>query len=278
MSVKRSEISIVTVPTRPLVRYHGGKWKLAKWIIANMPQHRTYVEPFGGGASVLLRKPRSYAEVYNDLDGEMVNLFRVVRDQGEELRRRLELTPFSRSEYMAARSSDADVIKVARKTIIRSFMGFGSDSINHNSGFRANNNRSGTTPAHDWKKYPMVLSAIIARLQGVVIECRDAIEVMTQQDGIDTLHYVDPPYLHSTRTNTRKNSYKYELIDEDHTNLLMFLQRLTGKVLLSGYDNTMYHDMLTGWKCVKRNTYADGARQRTEILWINPLAADCLER
>lgn len=77
---------------RPLLRYHGGKWKLAPWIINHMAEHKTYVEPFGGGGSVLIRKPRAYAEVYNDLDGDVVNLFRVARDRGEELRQALALT------------------------------------------------------------------------------------------------------------------------------------------------------------------------------------------
>ena len=82
---------------RPIVRYHGGKWKLAPWIIANMPQHRVYVEPFGGAASVLLRKPRAYAEIYNDLDGEIVNLFRVLRDATSAalLFAQVRLTPFA---------------------------------------------------------------------------------------------------------------------------------------------------------------------------------------
>ena len=87
---------------RPIVRYHGGKWRLASWILRHLPQHRVYVEAFGGGASVLLQKPRSHAEVYNDLDGEIVNLFRVARDHGEALAVMCELTPFSRDEFAAA--------------------------------------------------------------------------------------------------------------------------------------------------------------------------------
>jgi len=111
---------------RPLVRYHGGKWKLAPWILSHFPQHRCYVEPFGGGASVLLRKPRSYAEVYNDLSGEIVNLFRVACDRGDELVRACELTPFARDEFIETWKPSPDPLEQARRTIARSFMGFGS--------------------------------------------------------------------------------------------------------------------------------------------------------
>ena len=135
---------------RPIVRYHGGKWKLAPWIIGHLPPHRVYVEPFGGGASVLLRKPRSYAEVYNDLDGEMVNLFRMARDNGRELLELLRLTPFARDEFAKAYEQASEPIEQARRTVIRAFMGFGSNAHNRPTGFRSNSNRSGTTPARDW--------------------------------------------------------------------------------------------------------------------------------
>ena len=103
--------------TRPLVRYHGGKWMLAPWIIAHFPPHRTYVEPFGGGGSVLLRKTRSYAEVYNDLGGEIVNLFRVARARGEELARLVELTPFARAEFAESYEPAEDELEEARRLI-----------------------------------------------------------------------------------------------------------------------------------------------------------------
>src|SRR3990167_11343170 len=105
-------------PTRPVMRYHGGKWRLAPWVIEHFPEHRVYTEAFGGGASVLMRKPRSYAEVYNDLDGEIVNVFRVLRDpsQARELERLLRLTPFARSEFETSYITDGDPLEQARRT------------------------------------------------------------------------------------------------------------------------------------------------------------------
>jgi DNA adenine methylase len=150
---------------------------LAPWIISHFPEHRVYTEAFGGAASILLRKERSYAEIYNDLAGEIVNVFRVLRNNPEGLRRRLLLTPFARVEYFSAYQVGGDLMERAAGTIIKSFMGYGSDSIFRKSGFRANSNRSGTTPAHDWANFPKVLDFFIRRLSGVVIEQRPASEV-----------------------------------------------------------------------------------------------------
>lgn len=265
-------------PRRPIVRYHGGKWRLAPWIISNLPPHRVYVEPFGGGASVLLRKPRSYAEVYNDLDGEIVNVFRMVRDRGDELRYALRLTPFSREEFLASYEAHANPLEQARRTILRSFMGFGSAAAcGEISSFRANSNRSGTTPAHDWANYADHMHGLTERLRGVVIEQRDAMAVMLHQDGLQTLHYVDPPYVHSTRslkvrhTDNRK-SYKFELSDDQHAELTDGLKSLKGMVVLSGYPSPLYDALYAGWYRIERMAYADGARERVECLWLNESA------
>lgn len=258
---------------RPIVRYHGGKFLLAPWIISHFPPHRVYVEPFGGGGSVLLRKPSAYAEIYNDLDEEMVNLFRVARDQGAALRTLLQLTPFARDEYNAAFEVCADPLELARRTIIRSFMGFGSNAIARGikSGFRASSNRSGTTPAHDWANYPECLDATIERLRGIVIENRDALEVMAQHDGADTLHYCDPPYVHSTRTQIAHghHGYNHEMTDEQHRQFAIFVRGLRGTVVISGYACPLYDALLGDWHQVKRQSHADGARDRVEVLWIN---------
>jgi DNA adenine methylase len=274
-------------PTRPVLRWHGGKWKLAPWIIAHFPPHRVYVEPFGGGGSVLLRKERSYAEVYNDLDEDVVNLFRVLRDDALAARLITELTvtPFARLEFEGSYVPSDEPVERARRLVIRSFMGFASNghNVNRKTGFRHNSNRSGTTPARDWANYPEQLERIVHRLRGVVVDCRNASEVMSAHDGLQTLHYVDPPYLAETRSLANPydleyggGMYAHELTDDEHLALLAHLKTLAGMVVLSGYPAPLYDDALTGWHRVERAAHADGARDRVEVLWINRRAADHL--
>lgn len=272
---------------RPALRYHGGKWRLAPWIISQFPAHRVYVEPYGGGGSVLLRKPRCYAEVYNDLDGDIVNFFRVLRDDGERLREKLELTPFAREEFVLSYEPTDDSLERARRTVVRSFMGFGSAACTQvsatkpgagfkpDTGYRANSNRSGTTPAHDWAHYPECLPFLIQRLSGVVIENRNAIEVMRQQDSPVALHYVDPPYVHSTRGLKQwrtPQSYRHEMSDDDHREMAECLRSLKGMVVLSGYRCPLYDELFEGWRRIDRDAHADGARDRVESLWFNSAA------
>jgi DNA adenine methylase len=259
-------------PTRPVLRYHGGKWRLASWVISHFPAHRTYVEPFGGAASVLLRKPRAYAEVYNELDGEIVNVFRVLRDRPTELRDAARLTPFAREEFELSYEPSDDPVEQARRTIFRSMAGFGSPAASgYRTGFRANSNRSHTTPAHDWRNWPDQVERFAERLRGVVIECKPAVEVMAQHDGPQTLHYVDPPYVHTTRTTTEKG-YRHEMTDEDHRTLAATLHHAQGAVVLSGYACGLFDELYGAWRCVERHALADGARKRTETLWLNEVA------
>lgn len=271
-----SMIETMTKVTRPIVRYHGGKFKLAPWIISHFPEHRVYVEPFGGAASVLLKKPRAAAEIYNDMDAEMVNLFRIVRDRGDELRKALELTPFARAEFDLAWEPAEDPFERARRTIVRAAMGRDSASatMSRKSSFRiyVGDKRPATT-MQDWANYPEALEAIVARLRGVAIENQDALKVMRTYDAPDVLHYVDPPYVFSTRDETRSD-YRHELDDAEHENLLSLLSSLQGMVVLSGYDCDLYQELLPGWHKVSRKAFADGARERTEVLWLSPT---CIE-
>lgn len=261
-------------PTRPVMRYMGGKWMLAPHILQHLPPHQVYVEPFAGGASVLMRKPRSYAEVLNDMDGEIGNLHRVLRDpeQAAELERLLRLTPFARDEFAAAYEPTEEPVEWARRALIRSYMGFGSDSACGiwRSGFRSTCRRSGTTAAQDWANYPKQIRRFTERLQGVVIENRPALEVIAQQDGAEVLFYVDPPYPHNTRQRVR--GYRFEMTDADHERLSEVLRSARGMVVLSGYRCPLYDQLYHDWRSVERPALADGAKPRVEVLWLNPAA------
>lgn len=275
--------------TRPALRYHGGKWKLAAWIHEFFPPHRVYTEAFGGGASVLLRKPRSYGEIYNDLDTEVVNVFRTLRDRGPELLRALELTPFSRDEFRQSYEPADDPVEQARRTISRSFMGFGSAAATgENSGFRANSNRSGTTPAHDWANLADAMPHLVERLRGVVIENRDALDMLAHHDAPTTLHYCDPPYVHSTRSTKMRGTvkdgrasgkgYRHELDDAGHRRFAEVVCELEGMVVVSGYACALYEELFGAWERFERAAFADGARERTEVIWLNDACSEALQR
>jgi DNA adenine methylase len=240
-----------------------------------------YVEPFGGAASVLMRKKRSHVEIYNDLWETVVNVFRILRDprKAAELTRMLYLTPFARDEFeriddlALAELSD---IEQARCTILRSLAGFGSASTNgaHATGFRATSAKSSTTPAVDWANYPAHIPRFVERLRGVVIENRNAIDIVQQHDGPSTLFYLDPPYPHCTRNLRRGNAtYAFEMTDGDHTDLASLLHQVNGMVIISGYDCPLYQELFGTWTHYKREHVIDGGKKRVESIWLNPAAA-----
>lgn len=280
-------MSAATEIRRPVLRFHGGKYKLAPWLVSIFPPHRTYVEGFGGAASVLMRKPRAPAEVYNDLDGEVVNVFRVLQDAhtAAELQRLLELTPFARSEFMRAYEPASGPIDAAAKMIMRSFMGFGSASTTrmHCTGFRSSSRRAGEgspTPAAEWCTWTEAIPLFTDRLRGVCVENRDAIAVMAQHDAPSTLHYCDPPYVQASRSSLKHKSvhrghyYKHDMDDAQHRRLAEYLRTVAGMVIVSGYPSALYDELYGDWQRLERNHMADGARPRLECLWLNPACAD----
>ena len=271
---------------KPALRYHGAKFRLAPWVLRHFPPHRTYVEPFGGAAGVLLQKPRSYAEVYNDLDGEIANFFWVLRDPGQRARltEALVLTPYSRDEFDLAWQPTDEPVEQARRLCVRAQCGFGSAGATKGTrGFRIDTARACSTAQHLWSTFPDQLAAVGARISGVLIENRDATKVMRDHDRADTLHFVDPPYVHSTRSlqagKGRGGYYCHEMTDDDHTALLAALCELKGFVVVTGYASNLYSDALAGWRVEStqsRMSAGRGTALRTEMLWMNKACEQAL--
>lgn len=258
---------------RPVLRYPGGKYRLAKWIISHFPAHDFYVEPYGGGGSVLMAKPASRGEIYNDIFGDAVNVFRVLRDpaQAKELERLIRLTPCSYEEYRNAYDYCDEPIERARRTIYRSFMTIGADGVTRKgAGFRGLKNLDTVvTSAQEWAVYPDMISVFTKRLRNVMIENRDALYVMRLYDKPSTLFYVDPPYVRSTRSK-RGAIYVNELSDHDHEQLAKVLHSLKGMIILSGYPSELYKELYGDWNQAFKTTTAQNGKGRVECLWLSP--------
>ena len=261
--------------TRPPLRYHGGKFRIAPWIIEHMPAHKVYCEPFGGAAGVLLRKPRSKIEVYNDLDLQVIGFFRLLRNQKltQELARQVALTPFSREEFELAYLPADDPIEAARRFVARCYFGYGSSSVDpsDSNGFRSRDVLSGKSYAVEWSGIPSAIVVAAERFRGVTIEQLDFRLLIPKIDTTDTVFYCDPPYPQSTRDNGGKG-YCHEMTDEDHRQLAWLLHRVSGRVMVSGYRCDLYDRLFGDWRRVEKSTTAAGHRgavQRTESLWMN---------
>lgn len=263
--------------TRPALIYYGSKWRIAPWVISQFPSHRVYVEPFGGSGSCLLRKPRSKVEVYNDLKSDLVNLFAVLRnrDQASRLLELLHLTPYAYDEYLLSMEPSEDPVEMARRIVVRSFMSVGSDATNRRDGggFRCyTGEKVGVIPAHQWLTLPDALSGIVERLQGVIIENRDALYVVSKYDSPETLHYIDPPYPMSTR-GVSPGTYQFDMADDDHRELARVLKGLKGQTVISGYACDLYDlELYPDWRRVERRTLNMKSQECIEVLWISPNA------
>lgn len=256
--------------SRPLLRYYGGKWAISQTLVNLMPPHKIYVELFGGGGSVLLRKPRAKLEFYNDLDSAVVNLFRVLRnpEHAAELHRQLELTPFAREEHAAAYEPTDDAIEAARRLLVRNWMSYTARGTYQNVGFIGSNNTSDTDKALSWVLWTEHLPQIIERLRGVHIENRDALDLITGHDTPDTLFYADPPYVAETRS--LDNVYTHEMTNEQHIALSEALHTVQGKVILSGYRSDLYDTLYADWELTTtKSNYGTKGQFREECIWTN---------
>lgn len=256
-----------------ILNYVGSKWNLSKWIISQMPEHKVYLEPFFGSGAVLFNKPRTSIETINDIDGNIVNLFKVIREQPGQLANSVELTPYSRQEYLQSFESlecELSDVERARVFLVRCWMARGGKTSDR-TGWRHNVNPSTINAVPDWLGVPETIIQATERLQGVQIEKQDAIELIERYNREDCLIYADPPYLLETRT---KRHYANEMTIEQHESLLKSLGDHDGFAMISGYENDMYNDILKGWTISKKMAITDAANKRQEVLWLNPKIAE----
>jgi len=265
------------VPGRPPLRYFGSKWRLAPWIAAHFPAHKCYVEPFGGGLSVLLRKPPSTFEFVNDLDDVVVTFFRVLRERPLDLLRAIERTPFARREFEFAREpvADGDELEIARRLYVRAWQGRGGLRTQWKTGWRVwKHDVRDRPPPADFLDTSH-LEIVARRLRTVAIDCDDGLNIIRRYDSAETMFYVDPPYLAEVRSvRWRRKAYALEFDrPQDHERLARALQRVRGMVVLSGYPSPLYESLYEarGWqrRTLEANTESG---MRTEALWFNPAA------
>lgn len=263
----------------PAFPWFGGKWRLANWVINHLPPHRTYVEPFGGAGSVLLRKPPSKIEVYNDIDREVANFFSVMRTQFDALVRLVALSPWHRGEWYDCREqlatrTDLDELQRARLFAVVGIQSFAGNFGGSWGYSKTASTRDMAETCSRWLNVPVNLYAIAERLQRVQIENDTAIKVMRRFDSPETCFYCDPPYAPETRLS---GEYRHELDSSDHAELLDFLRKCQGRVVLSGYDCPLYRKYVGRWKCIRRRVACFAERRvgqarsyRTECLWLKP--------
>ena len=250
-----------------VLKYPGAKNRLASWIVKYIPEHKVYLEPYFGSGAVFFNKEPAKIETINDLSVDVINYFKVLRDEPFELIERLQLTPYGRDEYENAyiyNETDNDVEK-ARKFAVRCWQGFGSSNL-YKNGFRSSQQSNSPITTKAWRELPETLKEVTLRLQNAQIENLPAVELIKRYNTKDVFIYADPPYLLGTR---KRNLYKHEMSDEQHIELLETLLKHPGKVLLSGYDNELYNSMLIGWNKAYKNTTAEKGLKRVEVLWMN---------
>ena len=250
-----------------LLNYPGAKWGMAAEIVQLMPPHRSYLEPFFGSGAVLFNKPPSAIETVNDIDGDIVNFFTVLREQPEELARMISLTPYARDVFDGAHENrGAEPLDRAWRFAIRSKMGHGFKTY-QKTGFKIDvYARERSYCVGCWKMLPASIIEAAQRLKGVQIENRPALDVIRKFNYDNVLIYADPPYLLDTRGGKQ---YRHEMTEQDHVDLLAALLRHKGPAILSGYPSDLYDRELKNWHRITRKSYNQNSDPRTEVLWCN---------
>lgn len=271
---------------KPPANYFGGKFgTIGGYIAQILPEHKFYVEPFGGMAGVMFHKSPSLVEVYNDIDRRLFNLFCVLQSKksAKELIELLKLTPFGRDSYLAAhkvlKEPGWSDVRIAWATLVALGQGI-QPSMRHN-GFRNGGAKYETSVARLWKKRNLNLTAVTERISDWIIENQSAEKIMLRYNTPDAVIFCDPPYVHSTRNRNAQvktiRDYAAEMTDVEHELFLIVCRHLKSRVIISGYDNELYNTLLADWHRQEINVISAMAAalpnaddgHRTEVIWAN---------
>lgn len=252
---------------KTLLKYPGAKNRLAPWIVSHIPLHKVYCEPFLGSGAVFLNKEPAYNEILNDLDDDVYNFFKIVREQSEELCRLIEATPYSRAEYSTAFNDEPiSELEKAHRFAVKCWQGFGCGNT-YKTGYRRGIGDTSPNPAKAWAKLPEAIQFAAERLKNAQIEQVDALKLIKDMHGENTFIYIDPPYMKETRK--KKNQYNHEMTDEQHVKLLQIVKESDCKIMISAYENELYNNTLVDWRKEHKSTTAECSRRRIETLYMN---------
>ncbi|MDD2765852.1 MAG: DNA adenine methylase [Opitutaceae bacterium] len=268
---------------RPPFAYYGGKARLAGWIVAHFPPHDVFVDLFGGAANVILNKPPAKLDVYNDIDGDLVNFFRVLRERPDDLIRAIELTPYSRAEFEQARTGlgDTELERARRFYVLMKMSSYPGRVERCAWRSRLNGESAGEANRQHFVKDWLAtrhLYGIASRLRECAIDQRPALDAVANYDDPETLFYADPPYLEGTRgSNGNGRGYTHEFAGaDDHTHLAAALRDIDGMAVISGYPSALYDGLYAGWQCVTTTARDSTTAARTECLWLSPRVTERL--
>lgn len=258
-----------------IIRYPGSKQNIAEWIIERFPEqgsYKTYLEPFVGSGSIIMNKEVDPIETINDIDDCIYQLFRIIREDGEELNKLIEklyFTPYSRMSYMMnwADPRTVDPVERVRQFLVRTWQGHGFRTNEYKVGWKSDvAGRERAYTIKQWNELPEKILRVVDRFKKVQIESMDAIDLIDRYDKKDVFMYLDPPYLLDTR---KGKQYMHEMDRIDHIKLLNKIKDSKAKIMISGYQSDLYEKELKGWQKSGIGATANFGKQKREVIWTN---------
>lgn len=251
-----------------VLRYPGSKWRIADQLVSNIPEHKSYLEPYFGSGAVLFNKPPSPIETINDLDDDVINLFQCIRDHSQQLAAMIAAIPYSRKVYDSQFSIvSKNPVDKACAFLIKCWQGYGFKTSGIKTGWKRD--KTGRERAYNlsnWYHLPEWIEEIAERLRNIQIEHKPALDLIREFDSPDSFFYLDPPYLLNTRS---AKQYQHEMTEEDHIQLLETIVHCSAQIMISGYDTPLYNDYLHTWDTLRIPNQTTSGVIREEIVWMN---------